>query len=396
MTSQSLPRLVMTRDRFRTIWWNLHPSDPDKDSVNDGLLGTERYDKLFRVKPLYDEVRLACRAFYHPNRQLSVDERMVASKGKTGMTQYMKDKPTKWGMKLFVVADATNGYSFDFRMYTGRTHTPVVHGLAYDVVMELVDTVVLGTGYHIYMDNFYTSPALFMALHSLNIGACGTYRENRRGCPVGRENALARKAERGACRWLRDGPLLFVKWMDTREVSMCSTIHRAFAGEMVQRRVKQPDGQWVRKRIPCPAPIVAYNRYMGGVDRSDQLIQYYSAHRRASRWYRTIVLHLFDISTTNAYLLHRTVAQERGERALDHKAFMMQLCAGLCGVEMSGAPIDKSTAHVPVAITPARQKQCRRCSSVDGVRKDTLWQCKACDIPLCLTRNRNCFEKWHT
>ena len=265
LMAQAFPRLVMKRDRFRTIWWNLHPSDPDEDAINDGLRGTEQFDKLFRAKPLFDDVRLACQAFYHPKQQLSVDERMVASKGRSGMTQYMKDKPTKWGMKLFVVADATNGYSFDFRMYTGKRHTPVIHGLAYDVVMQLVDTTVLGTGYHVYTDNFYTSPALFTALHALNIGACGTYRENRRGCPVGRPNAMPRKSERGTIRWLREGPLVFVKWMDTREVSMCSTIHAAFTGEEVERRVKQQDGQWCRKKIPCPAPVVAYNCYMGGL-----------------------------------------------------------------------------------------------------------------------------------
>ncbi|KAF3845751.1 hypothetical protein F7725_002829 [Dissostichus mawsoni] len=37
-------------------------------------------------------------------KDLAVDERMVATKAKTGMTQYMRDKPTKWGMKLFVLA----------------------------------------------------------------------------------------------------------------------------------------------------------------------------------------------------------------------------------------------------------------------------------------------------
>ena len=61
-------------------------------------------DKLSRVKPLFNDVRLACQAHYHPHQQLAVDERMVKSKANTGMRQYMKDKPTKWGMKFFVLA----------------------------------------------------------------------------------------------------------------------------------------------------------------------------------------------------------------------------------------------------------------------------------------------------
>lgn len=72
-------------------------------------------------------------------------------------------------------------------------------------------------------------------------------------------------------RWIREGQLVFVKWMDTREVSVCSTIHPAFSGETVQRRVKTEDGRWAMRDIPCPTPITAYNRNMAGVDLSDQI-----------------------------------------------------------------------------------------------------------------------------
>lgn len=122
----------------------------------------------------------------------------------------------------------------------------------HDAVMDLIQPAYLGTGYHIYVDNFYTSPKLFLDLASMKFGACGTYRENRKGCPVGRTNALTKKCERGTIRWIRQDPLVFVKWMDTREVSMCSTIHPAVSGETVQRRVKSKDGHWSVKHIPCP------------------------------------------------------------------------------------------------------------------------------------------------
>lgn len=52
-----------------------------------------------------------------------MDERVVASKAKTGMTQYMKDKPTKWGIRMFVLADSSNSYTLDFNIYTGKALT---------------------------------------------------------------------------------------------------------------------------------------------------------------------------------------------------------------------------------------------------------------------------------
>lgn len=83
---------------------------------------------------------------------------MVATKAKTGFTQYIKNKPIKWRIKLFVLADSGNSYTVDFSVYVGKTPDPSAQGLSYNVVMNLVQPDFIGTGYHIYMDNFYIKP----------------------------------------------------------------------------------------------------------------------------------------------------------------------------------------------------------------------------------------------
>uniref|UniRef100_I3JTA2 PiggyBac transposable element-derived protein domain-containing protein n=1 Tax=Oreochromis niloticus TaxID=8128 RepID=I3JTA2_ORENI len=399
--SVPLPSKVMTRDRFRSIFWKIHLSDPEEDLKNDAKKGTPGHDKLFRVRSIYDEtLSRAGIAYYHPRRELSVDERMVATKAKTGMTQYMKDKPTKWGMKMFILAESKSGYTISFTIYTGKNQTASEHGLAYDVVMNLIQPSCLGTGYHIYMDNFYTSPRLFLDLTSMRFGACGTYRENRKGCPKDRTNALNRKCPRGSVRWIREGPLVFVKWMDTREVSVCSTIHPAFSGETVRRKVKDRDGHWVTREIPCPTPIMAYNKNMGGVDLSDQLIQYYSTHRKTAHWYRTMLLHFLDIATTNAFIMHHEMCSAKQVQPMAHKDFMVELVCQLCGMDKTGVPHSRRAEHIPVPIltdTDAVQKatkgrlRCKRCLQEDNRRSDTPWKCQACGVPLCLVVDRNCF-----
>ena len=45
-----------------------------------------------------------------------MDERMVRSKHRSGMRQYNKDKPTKWGLKLWVLADSDTGYTYNFNV----------------------------------------------------------------------------------------------------------------------------------------------------------------------------------------------------------------------------------------------------------------------------------------
>ena len=51
----------------------------------------------------------------------------------------MKDKPTKWGVKVWVLADSTNGYVKRFQIYTGKGEgTDSSIGLCSRVVLDLM------------------------------------------------------------------------------------------------------------------------------------------------------------------------------------------------------------------------------------------------------------------
>ena len=65
---------------------------------------------------------------------MAIDERMVKSRHSSGFRKFIKDKPTKWGIKLWVLADSSNGYTVDFNIYIGRAAGQTIgeHGLGYD------------------------------------------------------------------------------------------------------------------------------------------------------------------------------------------------------------------------------------------------------------------------
>ncbi|KAF7651626.1 hypothetical protein LDENG_00108350 [Lucifuga dentata] len=325
------PASVMPGWKFEAIMSFLHMSDPEEDSTNDQLKGTPDYDALFRIKPLQDQILEACKAYYHPFQQMAIDERMVAMKGHHSMKQYMKDKPTKWGFKLFVLADSRNGYTWNFSVYQGKAIAASGNGLSFDSVVNLIHVPLLGTGYHIYVDNFYTSATLFRHLYSMNYAACGTVREARFGYPRSKVNSLPENAERGDMRWIRDDRLLFVKWKDMRDISMCSTIHKAHSGQTVQRRVRNRDGSWGRRAVPVPDAVLDYNCYMGGVDLSDALIKYYTVTQKTMRWYRKFFLHFVDIAIVNSFTIQKELAKVRNKTPLSQKSFREKLCLELAG-----------------------------------------------------------------
>ena len=66
----------------------------------------QQYDPLLKVKPLLDDLQLSCSSYYVQGQKLSIDERMVAWKGRFCTKQFTKDKPVRWGFKFWVLASS--------------------------------------------------------------------------------------------------------------------------------------------------------------------------------------------------------------------------------------------------------------------------------------------------
>ena len=108
--------------------------------VNNDTLhprGTPEYNRLGKVQPAIDSFQEAFQSVYNPSQNVSVDEAMIPFKGRSTLKQYMPLKPVKRGIKVWALADATNGYICNFQVYTGRQGDSVERGLGANIVKTL-------------------------------------------------------------------------------------------------------------------------------------------------------------------------------------------------------------------------------------------------------------------
>lgn len=58
------------------------------------------------------------RNIFNPTKELSLDESLMLFRGRLMFRTYMKNKKTKYGIKLYVLT-TTDGYVLNIKMYTG-------------------------------------------------------------------------------------------------------------------------------------------------------------------------------------------------------------------------------------------------------------------------------------
>lgn len=96
--------------------------------------GQPGHDKLLHVCLFLDEISDRCIRNYNPHRNMSVDEAMVKYCSRLSFKQYLRAKPTKYGIKVWMRDDPTNGYANQFQVYTGKLEGNVEVGLSSRVV----------------------------------------------------------------------------------------------------------------------------------------------------------------------------------------------------------------------------------------------------------------------
>ena len=83
------------------------------DSSQYKKKGEVGHNPLYNLRPFMEPLANFQQS-YTLSEEVCVDERMIGFKGRLNFIHYMPKKPTKWGMKAFVLADSCTGYMYNW------------------------------------------------------------------------------------------------------------------------------------------------------------------------------------------------------------------------------------------------------------------------------------------
>ncbi|GFO36069.1 PiggyBac transposable element-derived protein 2 [Plakobranchus ocellatus] len=295
----------MARNRFEKLASHIHFTD------NNKVTDEQKKNKVWQIEPWLKGLKNSLAKL--PQEEFSaVNEIMIPFKGRSDIKQFMRNKPHKWGFKMWGRAGAS-GLLYEFDVYQGASENTCIDGSpelskSSQVVIRMTSNVPLGQNFKVFADNFFTSLNLVKTLQSKGIFYVGTIRVNRlKGLELKTENEL-KVVGRGAYDHAVEvnSGCVAVRWRDNRTVDLLSSYVGLEPISEVQRYDKK---EKVIIKVPCPATVKEYKKFMGSIDLHDMLTALYRFPLRAKRWYVYMFYYTIHMMVVNAWLRYRKHAK---------------------------------------------------------------------------------------
>ncbi|XP_064629269.1 piggyBac transposable element-derived protein 4-like [Lineus longissimus] len=431
----------MSRNRFEHILRFLHFNN------NANLIprGQPGYDRLFKLRKIIDCFAPKFMDSYDPGKVMSLDEGLYLWKGRLVFKQYIANKPAKYGIKSYLLCDSA-GYTWNFIVCTGEDKmipylgnqdddpfkTEAIPRIVVYLIREGADPNVVGEYRQLYMDRYYNSPALTEHLMEQKIYTCGTQDMRRKGVPPAVKNAVVRVGEI-IHRQKRN--MTVISWREKKTKKPCTMISNMHNADLIDTGKKRKVNN-VEIAVKKPSMVLAYNKRMGGVDKSDQMVADYGHSRKSLKCTSKFFFHLIDIAVLNAFVLFNN--REPEAKKLLHLEFKMKFIEKILSKAKTGNALElpdpkgirqhqldtvghverlesRLSKHWPddtpfQDATPGKKvkrktRVCAQCrkdpkpyAEHHGLeqppkRPETSIMCPKCNIPL---HSTPCFKLWHT
>ncbi|XP_022906604.2 piggyBac transposable element-derived protein 4-like [Onthophagus taurus] len=247
-------------------------------------------DKLAPIRELYTNLHENCQRNYCLSEFVTIDEMLHRFRGRCGFIVYLPDKLGKYGIKLYVLADAKTHYVFRFEIYCGKQPDGPfsVSNKPMDIVKRLVSTI-LNSNRNVTVDNYYSSYQLAIYLKENGLTFIATMKKNKPEIPpqfLPNEN---REVGSSIFGFQHDVTLISYAPKKNKSVILIATMHD-------EGEVDEENGK--------PIIILDYNATKGGVDAVDEKCGNYSTKRRTRRWSLTMFFRFLDIAGVNSHIIY--------------------------------------------------------------------------------------------
>jgi len=217
--------------------------------------------------------------------------------------QYMKNKPVKYIIKIWCLANNKFRYVYDLQVYTGKKDEKREKDLGLKVVVGLVSDL-KGLGHVVVIDRFFSSPWLFDLLLQQGFSATGTVMPKRRGMPPNLATYVHVHDDCGGLivQMQRSMQMSTIVWFDGISIYLLSTSMDPIGeGSLCYKWTKHKG----RKEYHTSPILLEYQEMMRGVDLVDQCWMEYSAQLCSHKWWHRLLIVILDTSLGNAYILYK-------------------------------------------------------------------------------------------
>lgn len=207
-------RATMSAKRFQTIYRMIRLDDKTERSTEKGA-GIKTFWEMWNSRQTM---------LLNPDEVVTVDEQLVAFRGRVFCRQYMPSKPAKYGLKFFNACCSLQGFILQSQLYPGKqgNKREVNQG------QRVTEDLVVGKGFEgrtVVVDRFSTSYELGKSLLKNRMGMVGTIRANKRCIPSGLRNLGKRKVLSSRFAHTDDGTMVSYHPKKGKNVLLYSTVH---------------------------------------------------------------------------------------------------------------------------------------------------------------------------
>ena len=204
----------------------------------------------------------------------------------------MPSKPAKYGLKFWLLADASSYYVLNLQIYTGKDESQTEE-LGMHVVLSLTSHL-YKTDRNVICDNFFTSLNLARKLSLERMTLVGTIRSNKREVPKELLEVKQKKFHKSTFAYSEDGiQMVSYKAKKNKNVVLLLSHHSSnILNESNKRK---------------PETILYNNATKGGIDCVDKRVGTYSVKHPSKRWHVPVWCNTLDLTCYIAFVLYSNV-----------------------------------------------------------------------------------------